>query len=117
MINIVLKRSGWICQFNVVIIMFSILQYYGNGVLSYDCDFYQVQSLFSCCKHNKRKACTSCLVGFRSSEHSSLYIYIYIYIYNLVTVVSLAKFIYCGKEAIGDLCQLRRYGNQSIFLM
>ena len=38
-------------------------------------DFYQVQSLFSCCKCNKREACISCLVDSRSSELTAHYIY------------------------------------------
>lgn len=52
-------------------------------------------SLFSCCKCNKRKECTSCLVGFRSSELTAHYIR---FSNRFCCDVSLAEIIYCGNS-------------------
>ena len=60
-------------EFNVVI-MFGILQWQ-SSIPCVVYDFYQVQSLFSCCKCKKRRACISCLACSRNSELTDHHIY------------------------------------------
>ena len=99
------------CQFNVVIIMFGSLQWQ-SSIPCVVYDFYQVQSLFCCCKCNKRKACTSCLVGSRSSELTAHNIY------DLLTglAVTCRMYLLWKGSITVDLCQTEKLWESIHFL-